>query len=126
MEYEINDDRVDSAHRSILQLLESFAALPEESDRETVGNLLMRISDHVDTHFAEEELIFQNELGMPADYVAFHKAEHQKLRDRVLSIVEKERQNRNNDFLDQVASLQADMERHITEVDSRMVPYSRQ
>lgn len=124
MEYEINDARVDGEHRLILQLLESFASLPSDSERETVLELLTRIKQHVVVHFVDEEYIFEKELRMPQDYVAFHKSEHEKLRDRVLSAINACKSNSQPDMHSLVASIRDEVVNHIETVDSQMVAYA--
>lgn len=124
MQYEINDDRVDADHRLILQLLESFVSLPDDSGRDTVLELLAKIKEHVVVHFVDEEFIFEKELCMPADYVTFHKQEHERIRDRVLSAIGSLQNDEGADMRATVSAIRRDMVNHIEMVDSKMVPYA--
>ena len=124
MQYEINDDRVDADHRLILQLLESFVSLPDDSGRETVLEFLGKIKEHVVVHFVDEEFIFEKELRMPADYVTLHKQEHEKIRDRVLSAISSFQDGEGADMRATVSAIRSDMVNHIEMIDSQMVPYA--
>lgn len=121
----INDPKVDAEHAMILQLLESCLSLEEPVDQDEQRRLLVRLKDHVVVHFVDEEFLFEKQYSMPAEYVAHHKAEHERLRSLVLASTKKLLSGDGDAraFREGVAALGAEIEAHIRTVDAVMNQY---
>ena len=77
---ETGDALVDSQHRGILMFANEVAAL-DTDDPVVILDIVDRLMDHVDTHFAaEEELMARG--GYPADEYNGHRAAHRMLKDK--------------------------------------------
>lgn len=119
----MNDPKVDAEHAMILQLLESCLSLEDPIHPDERRRLLVRLKDHVVLHFVDEEFLFDKQYSMPADYVAHHKAEHERLRALVLASARDLLDCDADTFRDGVAALGVEIDTHIRTVDAMMNTY---
>ena len=120
MDFEINDDRIDVAHRLILQIIDSFAALPKDAEEETVVRLIERLREHATDHFAEEEHIMEDELRMDADYLTAHRRDHNRLRDMVTQASDAVARDGVSGAERILAELREAVKKHIFTLDAQM------
>lgn len=84
---ETGHDSVDEQHRELISIIDEIAcAAHGEAPPETVEALLIRLSDYVSTHFAEEEDLMSR-YAYPADMVVAHKRQHSALSERTRQLV---------------------------------------
>lgn len=118
-------DLVDDQHRGIIALINEFVELQEaDCDRETVAAALVRLSDYVSTHFAEEERLMAF-YAYPEDATRHHCAEHVKLSDRTRQLVLAHRVGDDQVVCELVALMREWLTEHIMRVDRRLVDHLR-
>lgn len=123
MDFHVNDLRIDQQHAEILQLFDSYDGAGKDATPEAIRSLLLRIKEHVVVHFTEEEFLFEKQFTMPADYVAWHKAEHARLRDEVLAELSQLDPGDSAAVAAAVDRAREELVRHIRDVDVQMNQY---
>lgn len=123
MDTHINDPRVDREHDEIVQLFASYEAVRESATPEDLRRLLVRIKEHVVVHFVDEEFIFERQHQMPADYVAMHKQDHERIRRLVLRLTVGESHGGADELGRSIDEIRTAIVDHIREVDAKMNEY---
>jgi len=116
-------DVVDDQHRGIIALINEFVALQDrDCDTETVSAALLRLSDYVSTHFAEEERLMEL-YRYPEEQTRAHRACHLELSERTRELVLGHRIGEEEHACQLVALMQEWLAEHIMRVDRRLVAH---
>jgi hemerythrin-like metal-binding protein len=114
---------VDDQHRAIIGLINEFAdANLGQRESEQVAAVLVRLSDYVSTHFAEEEHLMSR-YGYSAELTREHREEHLKLSERTRQLILAHRTGEDATVRDLIALMQQWLSEHIMKVDRRLVDH---
>jgi hemerythrin-like metal-binding protein len=116
---------VDEQHRELIAIFSDIADAGDPGcDPQSVGDLLVRLSDYVSTHFSAEENLMSR-FSYPSENVEAHRAQHEELSVRTRELVLAHRRGETATILPLVALLQDWLTVHILGADSEFVDYLR-
>ncbi len=122
---ETGHETVDRQHREIIELINEFVALQDaDCDSALVAGVLVRLSDYVSTHFAEEERLMER-YAYPEGLTSTHKQEHLRLSGQTRDLVLAHRMGESADACELIALMQQWLSEHIMQVDRQLVSHIR-
>lgn len=122
---ETGHELVDEQHRAIIGLINEFVdAQHAHCEPEQISAALVRLSDYVSTHFAEEERLMAH-YGYAEDLMRVHRGEHLKLSERTRQLVLAHRTGQDDTACELVELMQEWLTEHIMQVDRRLVDHVR-
>jgi hemerythrin len=121
--YSVNVDSIDSQHQTLFRLAgDLHRAILAGAVKASLGELLVRLVQYTETHFAYEE-----ELMRQADYpeLTAHKREHDDLARRVRDFQKDFEEGRIGTAIGLLQFLKEWLQKHLTESDHKYTPYLR-
>jgi len=116
---------VDDQHQAIIGLINEFVDVQQaRCEPEQVAAVLVRLSDYVSTHFAEEERLMAH-YGYAEDLTRAHRQEHVKLSERTRQLVLAHRTGQDDTVCELIELMQEWLTEHIMRVDRRLVDHVR-
>jgi len=116
---------VDDQHQAIIGLINEFVDVQRaRCEPERVAAVLVRLSDYVSTHFAEEERLMAH-YGYAEDLTRAHRGEHLKLSERTRQLVLAHRTGQDDTVCELIELMQEWLTEHIMQVDRRLVDHVR-
>ena len=116
---------VDDQHRAIIGLINEFVDVQHaHCEPEQVAAVLVRLSDYVSTHFAEEERLMAR-YGYSKELTRAHREEHLRLSERTRQLVLAHRTGQDAMVCELVDLMQEWLAEHIMQVDRRLVDHVR-
>lgn len=83
-EYSIGIKEIDEQHKELVKMIdELYTAMVKRQDQQVLGDILARLVDYCNVHFAAEEALMQSH-GYP--YYRQHKEIHEKMSARVQAL----------------------------------------
>jgi len=79
--YSVGVKEIDNQHKKFIEIMNSlYAAVYAGEDKDKLAEILLNLTNYKDNHFELEEKYFDL---FHYEYAVEHKAEHQKLREKV-------------------------------------------
>ena len=119
--YSVGVAEIDQQHKKLIDLINQLdAAMGKGQGKQAVGKILGDLISYCSSHFATEEKFF-DQYGYPdADA---HKAKHQKMTEKVLSLQQDFQQGKITISHDVMGFLQKWLDKHILSTDKKYGPY---
>lgn len=120
-ELSVGIDIIDKQHMILVRAINLLAmALEKNSERELLAAIFETLADYTVTHFSYEEELFEH-FGYPE--LEQHKASHQGLLDKVISLKKQFDAGEDNLGADVLRFLVEWLTKHIMGTDKRYVPF---
>jgi len=116
---------IDRQHREIVATFNELVdAYSGEHDSTLVGDVLVRLSDYVSTHFAEEEALMVR-CGFPEELASAHRGEHLEMAERTRAMVIAHRSGQGTSVPALAGWLQEWLVRHVLAIDGILANHIR-
>lgn len=118
-EYSVGVKEIDDQHKRFIEIMNSlYTAVYAGEDREKLAEILLNVANYKDNHFATEEKYFDLFHYENTDE---HKAEHQKLREKVTAFYQEFKEGKTDITADLLDFLENWLVDHLANQDQKYV-----
>ncbi len=122
-EYSVDISKIDDQHRELVAMIDEFyTAMVKRRSRETLGEILDRLSRYCAVHFSTEEELMQTH-GYP--YLSEHQEIHQKVSAKVLALQKEFKSGKADLTIETSMFLKDWLDKHILGTDHKYASFLR-